>query len=82
MIYRRCLLLAGILVLSFHLSTFATPPVSEGAGLLDVPLTSWTYFDPYRDWTYTAIEKLVTAGLVGPWVLNTKPMSRIEMASR
>jgi membrane-associated phospholipid phosphatase len=47
---------------------------------VDVPLKPWTYFEPYRDWTYTAIEKLVTAGLVGPWVLNTKPMSRMEMA--
>jgi membrane-associated phospholipid phosphatase len=47
---------------------------------LDVPLKPWTYFEVNREWTYTAIEKLVTAGLVGPWVLNTKPMSRIEMA--
>jgi membrane-associated phospholipid phosphatase len=47
---------------------------------LDVPLKPWTYFETNRDWTYTAIEKLVTAGLVGPWVLNTKPMSRMEMA--
>jgi len=53
---------------------------SQGAGLVDVPLKPWSYFELYRDWTYTAIEKLVTAGLVGPWVLNTKPMSRIEMA--
>jgi membrane-associated phospholipid phosphatase len=45
-----------------------------------VPLRPWTYFEPNRDWTYTAIEKLVNAGLVGPWVLNTKPMSRMEMA--
>jgi hypothetical protein len=29
---------------------------------------------------YTAIERLVTAGLAGPTVLNTRPMSRIEMA--
>jgi membrane-associated phospholipid phosphatase len=47
---------------------------------LDVPLKPWTYFELNRDWTYTAVEKLVTAGLVGPWVLNTKPMSRMEMA--
>jgi membrane-associated phospholipid phosphatase len=47
---------------------------------VDVPLKPWSYFELYRDWTYTAIEKLVTAGLVGPWVLNTKPMSRMEMA--
>ncbi|MFI5342493.1 MAG: hypothetical protein ACHQ7N_21995, partial [Candidatus Methylomirabilales bacterium] len=67
-------------LLTFSLTIlFPALPV-RAAGLVDVPLTPWTYFDPYRDWTYTAIEKLVTAGLVGPWVLNTKPMSRIEMA--
>ncbi|MGD0265620.1 MAG: capsule assembly Wzi family protein [Candidatus Methylomirabilota bacterium] len=76
----RCLFLAGILVLSFPLGILPAPPTAEGAGLVDVPLKPWTGFDPYRDWTYTAIEKLVTAGLVGPWVLNTKPMSRMEMA--
>ena len=76
----RCLFLAGILVLSFHLGILPAPPTAEGAGLLDVPLKPWTYFELNRDWTYTAIEKLVTAGLVGPWVLNTKPMSRTEMA--
>jgi len=76
----RCLFLAGILLLSFHLGILPAPPTAEGAGLVDVPLKPWTGFDPYRDWTYTAIEKLVTAGLVGPWVLNTKPMSRMEMA--
>jgi membrane-associated phospholipid phosphatase len=76
----RCLFLAGILVLSFHLGILPAPPTAEGAGLVDVPLKPWTYFELNRDWTYTAIEKLVTAGLVGPWVLNTKPMSRMEMA--
>lgn len=76
----RCAFLAGILVLSLHLGMHPAPPAAEGAGLVDVPLKPWTYFEPSRDWTYTAIEKLVTAGLVGPWVLNTKPMSRMEMA--
>jgi membrane-associated phospholipid phosphatase len=47
---------------------------------LDVPVRPWSSFEPSRDWTYTALEKLVNAGLVGPWVLNTKPMSRMEMA--
>lgn len=76
----RCLFLASILILCFHLRILPAPPAAEAAGLLDVPLRPWTYLEPNRDWTYTAIEKLVTAGLVGPWVLNTKPMSRIEMA--
>ncbi len=65
-----------ILTLGFLLAT----PAARAAGLLDVPLKPWTYFETNRDWAYTAIEKLVTAGLVGPWVLNTKPMSRMEMA--
>jgi membrane-associated phospholipid phosphatase len=74
----RWVLAAAVLVLSLGLLL----PVRLGhaAGLVDVPLKPWTYFEVNRDWTYTAIEKLVTAGLVGPWVLNTKPMSRIEMA--
>ena len=75
--YLGCLLLP-VLLLGF---TFLSPTdLGEAAGLLDVPLKPWTYLEPSRDWTYTAIEKLVNAGLVGPWVLNTKPMSRLEMA--
>lgn len=74
----------GILVLlAAWLSLLATAlvvPFCQAATLLDVPLKPWTYFETNRDWTYTAIEKLVTAGVVGPWVLNTKPISRIEMA--
>ncbi len=71
--------LVGLLFALCLTALFPALP-SQGAGLVDVPLYPWTYFDLYRDWTYTAIEKLVTAGLVGPWVLNTKPMSRMEMA--
>ena len=75
--YLGCLLLP-VLLLGF---TFLSPTdLGEAAGLLDVPLKPWTYLEPSRDWTYTAIEKLVNSGLVGPWVLNTKPMSRLEMA--
>lgn len=67
-------------LIALTLGAVLSPHLSQAAGLLDVPLKPWTYFEVNRDWTYTAIEKLVTAGLVGPWVLNTKPMSRIEMA--
>jgi len=67
-------------VLALTLGVLVSPHLSRAAGLLDVPVRPWTYLDVNREWTYTAIEKLVTAGLVGPWVLNTKPMSRIEMA--
>jgi len=75
---RRSLLFIPLVALTFGFPLFPRP--SLAAGLLDVPLKPWTYFEVNRDWTYMAIEKLVTAGLVGPWVLNTKPMSRIEMA--
>jgi hypothetical protein len=78
---RNCslrLFCASIIV--FSLGILAPAQSSRAAGLVDVPLKPWTYFDPYRDWMYTAIEKLAIAGLVGPQVLNTKPMSRMEMA--
>ncbi len=71
--------LVGLLFTLFLTTLFPALP-SDGAGLVEMPLKPWTYFELYRDWTYTAIEKLVIAGLVGPWVLNTKPLSRIEMA--
>jgi hypothetical protein len=67
-------------ILGFLVALLFPASGSQAAGLVDVPLKPWTYFDPYRDWTYTAIEKLVTSGLVGPQVLNTKPMSRMAMA--
>ena len=67
-------------LLALTIGVLLSPHLSQAAGLLDVPVRPWNYFEVNREWTYTAIEKLVTAGLVGPWVLNTKPMSRIEMA--
>jgi membrane-associated phospholipid phosphatase/opacity protein-like surface antigen len=67
-------------VLGLSLGIVLPTPPGHAAGLLDVPLRSWSSFEPYRDWTYAAVERLVNAGLVGPWVLNTKPMSRMEMA--
>ncbi len=76
----RCLGFVSAAVLVLSLGFLPPAPPGQAAGLVDVPLKPWTYFEVNRDWTYTAIEKLVTAGLVGPWVLNTKPMSRMEMA--
>ncbi len=80
MIRERCLRLLSVACFVLSLGSFVSLPDARPAGLLDVPLTPWTYFETNWDWTYTAIEKLVTAGLVDPWVLNTKPMSRMEMA--
>jgi membrane-associated phospholipid phosphatase len=68
------------LALLLGLAFLSPTDLGEAAGLLDVPLKPWTYYEPSRDWTYAAIEKLVNSGLVGPWVLNIKPMSRLEMA--
>ena len=76
----RCRWVLAAAVLALSLGVLVPVRLGQAAGLVDVPLKPWTYFEVNRDWTYTAIEKLVTAGLVGPWVLNTKPMSRIEMA--
>jgi membrane-associated phospholipid phosphatase len=75
--YRALILLAVVSIL--HLG--AVPP-SEGQNLSirDVPLKSWTGFARHWDWTYDALHKLALSGLTGKVVLNTKPMSRREMA--
>ncbi len=52
----------------------------ENAGIRDVPLHPWTGFARNWDWAYDALHRLVLSGLTGPVVLNTKPMSRREMA--
>src|SRR6185503_16426298 len=46
----------------------------------DVPLKNWGGFSQYRDAVYDDLERLVTAGLADRTLLNTKPMSRIEVA--
>jgi hypothetical protein len=48
--------------------------------LRDIPLKPWTGFARSWDWTYDALHRLVLSGIAGPVVLNTKPMSRREMA--
>jgi hypothetical protein len=47
---------------------------------VNLPLNNLRHFSVNRDWVYDAAEKIVFAGLVGPWVLNTKPWSRREVA--
>lgn len=54
-------------------------PLAEG-GSVNVPLNNLRHFAVNRDWVYDAAEKVALAGLVGPWVLNTKPWSRREVA--
>ena len=45
-----------------------------------MPLKSWTGFARSWDWTYDALNSLVISGLAGRVVMNSKPMSRREMA--
>jgi hypothetical protein len=45
-----------------------------------VPLRNWNGFAINWHWTYDAIKRLVLAGLTDRAILNTKPMSRLEMA--
>ena len=53
---------------------------SHAADRTNVPLRNWDGFSSRWHWTYDAIKKLVLAGLTDRAVLNTKPMSRLEMA--
>jgi len=53
---------------------------SRAADRTDVPLRNWGGLAIHWHWTYDAVKKLVLAGLTDRVVLNTKPMSRLEMA--
>ncbi|HSC72187.1 MAG TPA: capsule assembly Wzi family protein [Candidatus Methylomirabilis sp.] len=53
---------------------------AQNLGIRDVPLKPWTGFARNWDWTYDALHRLVVSGLAGRVVMNTKPMSRREMA--
>ncbi len=69
---------------------FGTEPASHHAVLAQphcraaerttVPLRTWNGFALHWHWTCDAIKKLGLAGLTDRVVLNTKPMSRLEMA--
>ena len=45
-----------------------------------MPLKNWGGFAEYRDSVYDDLERLVTAGLADRVLLNTKPLSRVEVA--
>ncbi len=68
------LILSGLLLLMPVLAA------AQNVSLRDVPLKPWTGFGRNWDWAYDALEKLALSGLTGKVVLNTKPMSRREMA--
>jgi hypothetical protein len=70
-----------LLLLSAFLSPIAVPlSEAQNVSIRDVPLKSWTGFARQWDWTYDALQRLVISGLAGRVVMNTKPMSRREMA--
>ena len=46
----------------------------------NVPLKNWGGFSVNRGWIYDALEKVVLAGLADRVLLNTKPLSRVEVA--
>jgi membrane-associated phospholipid phosphatase len=64
----------------FSLTLLALPAWAQNLSIRDVPLKSWMGFGRQWDWTYDALRKLVISGLADRVVLNTKPMSRREMA--
>lgn len=70
-------LATGLLTLG---AVFCLTFPAQAADRTNVPLRNWGGFAINRHWTYDAIEKLVLAGLTDRVVLNTKPMSRLEMA--
>jgi Capsule assembly protein Wzi len=54
--------------------------LGDAADRTDMPLTNAGGFARQWHWTYDAIHQVVLAGLTDRAVLNTKPMSRLEMA--
>ena len=69
----------GVPVLVFVLCS-SLPAWGQNVSIRNVPLKPWTGFARHWDWTYDALHRLVLSGITGPVVLNTKPMSRREMA--
>ncbi len=65
---------------SFLIALAAAPCEAQNLSIRDVPLKSWTGSATNWDWTYDALHTLVLSGLAGRVVMNTKPMSRREMA--
>jgi membrane-associated phospholipid phosphatase len=69
---------AGLLIAVWLLLPVAS--LAQNLSIRDVPLKPWTGLAGNWDWTYDALQKLVLSGLAGRVVMNTKPMSRREMA--
>src|SRR2546422_4174644 len=54
--------------------------VATAADRTNVPLKNWGGFSEFRDAVYDDLERLVTAGLADPGLLNTRPLSRVGAA--
>jgi len=68
------------LVCFFPVIMTGGPCDAQNVSIRNVPLKSWTGFARSWDWTYDALHRLAVSGLAGRVVMNTKPMSRREMA--
>lgn len=76
----RSRVLQVVAAFTFLLSSAFNPACAENISIRDVPLKPWTGFARSWDWTYDALHRVVLSGIAGKVVLNTKPMSRREMA--
>jgi hypothetical protein len=78
---RRVSRLGIALALSvFFIGLTFTPCDAQNLSIRDVPLKPWMGSARNWDWSYDALHRLVLSGLAGRVVMNTKPMSRREMA--
>jgi Capsule assembly protein Wzi/PAP2 superfamily len=78
---RRLSRLAILLAVCSVLIAIVEPPCdAQNLSIRDVPLKPWMGSARSWDWTYDALHRLVLSGLAGRVVMNTKPMSRREMA--
>src|SRR3989449_4176700 len=58
----------------------ALPAAAVAFDRTNVPLKNWGGFSEFRDAVYDDLERLVTAGLADPGLLNTRPLSRVGAA--
>src|SRR5512137_528443 len=65
---------------AFFVAVSAVPCDAQNLSIRDVPLKPWMGSARSWNWTYDALHRLVLSGLAGRVVMNTKPMSRREMA--
>src|SRR5207244_7346011 len=62
------------------IASLASLPRAGAGDRTNVPLKNWGGFSEFRDSVYDDLERLVVAGLADRVLLNTKPLSRVEVA--